>query len=80
MIKEFPVRYELNNSTKVLVNQIDEATYDFHLTRLNGMKHSFTWTTREGVLNSGAETALGSGSFLKEEAEALEAFHKLNDE
>lgn len=77
MIIEYPVEYELSNGTHVLVKKIGEALYEFHLTRLNGMKHNFNWTEKEGIIDAETATALPRESFSHEESEALSIFHKM---
>jgi hypothetical protein len=77
MAIEFIVEYDLSNGTKVLVNKINDQTYDFHLTRLNSMKHNFTWTENKGISDAETATALPRESFTQEESEALAIFQKM---
>lgn len=77
MASEFIVEYELSNGTKVLVNKINNQTYDFHLTRLNSMKHNFIWTESKGISDAETATALPRESFTQEELEALAVFQKI---
>ena len=77
MLQNFPVEYELSNATRVLIKKIEEQSYEFHLTRLNGMRHNFTWTPIQGISNSESATGLGSGSFTHEESEAVSLFKKM---
>lgn len=78
MINEFPVEYELSNGTRVLVKKINTSTYEFHLTRLNGMKHNFNWTDAEGITDAETATALPRESFTQEESEAISIFRKMS--
>jgi hypothetical protein len=77
VIQNFPVEYELTNGTKVFVKKIDAQSYEFHLTRLNGMRHNFIWTNAQGISNSESATGLGSGSFAQEELEAVNIFQQM---
>lgn len=77
MIKDYPVEYELSNGTHVLVKEVNTSIYEFHLTRLNGMKHNFNWTEKEGIIDAETATALPRESFSHEESEALSIFLQL---
>ncbi len=41
---EFPLTYDLQDKTHVLVNELEPRMYEFHLTRLNSEKYNFTCT------------------------------------
>jgi hypothetical protein len=77
MSTQFLVEYDLSNGTRVLVNKIEDQVYDFHLTRLNGMKHNFTWTEILGIKDAETATALPRESFTQEELEALSVFQQI---
>ena len=77
MAVEFIVEYDLSNGTKVLVNKIDDEVYDLHLTRLNSMKHNFTWSEKHGIKHAETATALPRESFAQEESEALSVFQQM---
>ena len=77
MAIQFLVEYDLSDGTKCVVNKIDDQTYDFHLTRLNSMKHNFTWSESYGISDAETATALPRESFTQEESEALAVFQKI---
>jgi hypothetical protein len=77
MIYEYPVEFELNNGTKVLVKKINTSSYEFHLTRLNGMKHNFNWTHSQGITDAETATALPRESFSQEESESISTFQQM---
>jgi hypothetical protein len=77
MFHQFPIEYELSNGTKVLVKKINNSLYEFHLTRLNGMKHNFNWADALGIIDAETATALPRESFTQEESEAISIFRKM---
>lgn len=77
MINEFPVEFELSNGTHVLVKKANNSTFEFHLTRLNSMKHNFNWNDKEGIIDAETATALPRESFSHEETEAISIFQQM---
>lgn len=72
MTQTFPVEFDLNDGTHVLVNKIDERIFEFHLTRLNSEKLSFNWLSETDETEDSNERR-----FDKYEKEAIAAFKEL---
>lgn len=53
---QFPDRFELNDGTHVVVNKLDDETFEFHLTRLNSEKHNFYWNIATNKIEESYET------------------------
>ena len=75
MIEAFPVSFNLNDGTHVLVKEGEPNTYDFHLTRLNSEKHNFLWNAATNEIEESYETR-----FDNWQLEAIEKFKKLRSE
>lgn len=56
MIENYPISFRLNDGTYVLVKQVDNGCYDFHLTRLNSEKHNFIWKEPTDEIEESYET------------------------
>jgi hypothetical protein len=52
----YPVLFNLKDGTHVVVNQLDDQTFDFHLTRLNSEKHNFNWIAGTNEIEESYET------------------------
>jgi hypothetical protein len=52
----FPVNFQLQDGTHVLVKDGEEETYAFHLTRLNSEKHNFLWNAVTNQIEESYET------------------------
>lgn len=72
MVEKYPVTYHLQDGTEVLVKQLENRVYDFHLTRLNSEKHNFAWYEDTGTIEESYETR-----FDKWQNEAVELFKKM---
>jgi hypothetical protein len=68
-MNDFPLLYDLQDGTHVLVNQLEPEKYEFHLTRLNSEKYNFTWT------NSGGEGMIEDNYELRFNSFEQEAFN-----
>lgn len=71
--QNFPIRLQLADGTEVLILQVEEGVYDFHLTRLNSEKHNFLWYESTGIIEESYETR-----FDRWQAEAIELFKQLH--
>jgi membrane carboxypeptidase/penicillin-binding protein PbpC len=56
MMLTYPVLFNLKDGTHVVVNQLDDQTFDFHLTRLNSEKHNFNWIADTNEIEESYET------------------------
>jgi hypothetical protein len=56
MIDSFPLLLNLHDGTHVVVNQVDDQVYEFHLTRLNSEKHNFNWIAGTNEIDESYET------------------------
>ncbi|MBA2746123.1 MAG: hypothetical protein H0U44_07860 [Flavisolibacter sp.] len=72
MTISFPVSFNLSDGTHVLVNRIDEETFEFHLTRLNSEKHNFYWKSNSNEIEESYETR-----FDHWQNESIERFRQL---
>lgn len=72
MIETFPVLFNLHDGTHVVVNQLDDQVYEFHLTRLNSEKHNFTWIAGKNEIDESYETR-----FDLLQKEAVDKFGKM---
>lgn len=52
----FPLNFQLQDGTHVLVKDGEENTYAFHLTRLNSEKHNFLWHADTNEIEESYET------------------------
>ena len=60
MQPDFPVSFSLKDKTMVIINRLNNDTYEFHLTRLNSEKHNFTWDASNDVIEESYETRFDS--------------------
>ena len=72
MVENYPVTYHLKDGTEVLVKQLENGVYDFHLTRLNSEKHNFAWYEDTVAIEESYETR-----FDRWQNEAVELFKKM---
>jgi hypothetical protein len=72
MIDTFPVLFNLHDGTHVMVNQLEDQVYEFHLTRLNSEKHNFNWMADSNQIEESYETR-----FDHLQNEAVEVFEKM---
>jgi hypothetical protein len=72
MIENYPVTFQLKDGTHVLVNDLNEGNYEFHLTRLNSEKHNFSWIESTGAIEESYETR-----FDHWQLEAVETFKQM---
>jgi hypothetical protein len=68
-MEEYPLYFSLEDGTHVMVNQIEPAVFEFHLTRLNSEKHNFTWYSEQDEADSSYDTR-----FDEFEKEAIKLF------
>ena len=71
MNQNFPISFELTDGTHVLVNGLEDGSYEFHLTRLNSEKHNFYWLPDTDAIEESYETR-----FDRWQIEAIETFKK----
>jgi hypothetical protein len=71
MMMHFPVIFHLSDGTRVLVEQLQERCYDFHLTRLNSEKHNFIWDETTQQIKG------YDNRFVKQDTEAIDIFCEL---
>jgi hypothetical protein len=72
MIENYPATFQLKDGTHVLVENRDEGTYEFHMTRLNSEKHNFYWIESTGAIEESYETR-----FDQWQLEAVEMFRQM---
>jgi hypothetical protein len=72
MMQNFPISFELTDGTHVLVNRLEEGSYEFHLTRLNSEKHNFYWLSEIDAIEESYETR-----FDRWQIEAIETFKRM---
>ncbi len=72
MTLQFPFSFELKDRTRVMVKQLSEDSYEFHLTRLNSEKHNFIWHQATGEIEEAYETR-----FDQWQLEAVDLFKKM---
>ena len=75
MIDTFPVLFSLHDGTHVVVNQLDDQLFEFHLTRLNSEKHNFNWIDGTNEIDESYETR-----FDQLQKEAIEKFSQMLQE
>ena len=68
----FPVSFILKDGTTVVVKQLEEGCYAFHLTRLNSEKHNFLWKKETNEIEESYETR-----FDRWQNEAVELFRTM---
>ena len=56
MVKTFPLIFHLDDGTHVLVNDSENNSFEFHLTRLNSEKHNFLWNAVTNEIEESYET------------------------
>ena len=71
MSQNQPITFRLKDGTHVLVIQLDEQEFEFHLTRLNSEKHNFIWKKNTGEIEESYETR-----FDNWQHEAIDLFRK----
>ncbi|MES2880947.1 MAG: hypothetical protein V4676_02270, partial [Bacteroidota bacterium] len=69
MAKTFPLIFQLEDGTQVLVNDNENNSFEFHLTRLNSEKHNFLWNAVTNEIEESYETR-----FDNWQLEAIEKF------
>ena len=74
MNQDYPVTFQLKDGTHVLVSQVDDEHFDFHLTRLNSEKHNFTWKQTTGEIEESYETR-----FDQWQHEAISTFKQMRN-
>ena len=68
MIQVYPVNFFLKDGTEVLVKELSDDCYEFHLTRLNSEKHNFNWIPTTDAIEESYETRFDN---LQHEAIAI---------
>lgn len=68
-----PIRFNLQDGTKVEVYAAEENIYEFYLTRLNSEKHNFLW--KDDHIEESYETR-----FDRWQQEAVEIFRRMQQE
>jgi outer membrane lipoprotein-sorting protein len=56
MSKHFPIEFTLESGTEVVVNKIDEKTFEFNLTPEEGQRRQFTYVNEESFTAKAEET------------------------
>lgn len=74
MMELYPVTFHLKDGTEVLVKDLGNDCYEFHLTRLNSEKHNFNWNAVTGVIEESYETR-----FDNWQHEAIDLFKQLKE-
>jgi hypothetical protein len=53
---DFPFSFQLEDGTTVMVKDLGQGRYEFHLTRLNSERHNFNWIEETGEIDESYET------------------------
>lgn len=69
-----PISLRLKDGTHVLVNQLNENEFEFHLTRLNSEKHNFIWKKNTNEIEESYETR-----FDHWQEEAIDLFKSMQE-
>lgn len=56
MSLQFPLNYNLQDGTHVVVKRAEAHLFDFYLTRLNSEKHNFSWKADSNEIEESYET------------------------